>query len=115
MSISQQISNYIYLEPLHCVSGIHKCRKYILFLGGGVSIITACAWLVCILVPLIIGETPNYALSIMVDLCWQVKYWGAVVEGEDRYMHLCVASIFCWFPITAMHELTDRGGKCAWC
>ena len=22
--------------------------------------------------------------------------------GEDRYMHLCVASIFCWFPITAM-------------
>ena len=26
------------------------------------SIITACAWLVCILVPLIIGETPNYAL-----------------------------------------------------
>ena len=79
------------------------------------SIITACAWLVCILVPLIIGETPNYALSIMVDLCWQVKYWGAVVEGEDRYMHLCVASIFCWFPITAMHELTDRGGKCAWC
>ena len=47
------------------------------FWEGGVSIITACARLVCILMPLIIGETPNYALSIMVDLCWQVKYWGA--------------------------------------
>ena len=79
MSISQQISSYIYLEPMHCVCGIlYKCRKYILFFwGGGVSIITACARLVYILMPLIIGETPNYALSIMVDLCWQVKYWGA--------------------------------------
>ena len=58
------------------------------------------------LAPLIIGETPNYALSIVVDLCWQVKYWGAA----GSYMHQHI-----WFPITAMHELTDRGGKCAWC
>ena len=36
------------------------------FFWGGGGIITACAWLVCILVPLIIGETPNYALRIMV-------------------------------------------------
>ena len=44
--------------------------------GGGVSITTPYAWLVCIYWhQKKFGEIPNYALRIMVDLCWQV-YWG---------------------------------------
>ena len=38
-----------------------------------------------ILAPKKIGEIPNYALRIMVDLCWQVPV--------EVYMHLCVTSI----------------------
>ena len=59
------------------VAYISVGSTYFFLGGGGVSIITACTWLVCILVPLVICETQNYALRIMVDLCWQVKYWGA--------------------------------------
>ena len=41
--------------------------------GGGEHNYGLC--LASILVPIIIGETPNYVLRIMVDLymCWQVK------------------------------------------
>ena len=50
--------------------------------GGGEHNYGLC--LASILVPITIGETPNYVLRIMVDLCWQVKYY--ILEENRNFL-----------------------------